>query len=157
MAGNKILPFGTAYSAMCPMIYDSININWWWWWSRITQTSGSSAELFSLIYPTSHLDKHLPEMQTFASLKIGPLWETCNRELDQKLGKGHFVWEAFWENCKASLSLSVSLLLSLSIVVCVYTSLSATFCVSWCSWKETGGAMYAAASVWDRGHMGHMN
>lgn len=155
MAGNKILPFGTAYSAMCPMIYDSININWWWW-SRITQTMGVLQNC-SLICPTSHLDKHLPRSKTFASLKIGPLWNICSRELDQKLGKVILSGKHFLKTV-ASLSLSVSTLaLAIYCGVCVYTSLSAAFCVSWCSWKETGGAMYAAASVWDRGHMGHMN
>lgn len=71
VAGNKILPLGTAYSATCPMIYHSVNINWWWW-SRITQTSGSSAGLFSYF-------SHLPSRHTsgqkcrlFASLKINP-------------------------------------------------------------------------------------
>jgi len=120
MAGNKILPFGTAYSAMCRMIYDSININWWWW-SRITQTSGSSVELFSYL-------PHFPPRQTSAQkcrlFCLTQNWSLmgniCSPALDQKLGKGHFCLASILKTVK-HLSLSFSLLLSLSIVVCVYT------------------------------------
>jgi len=109
MAGNKILPFGTAYSAMCRMIYDSININWWWW-SRITQTSGSSVELFSYL-------PHLPPRQTSAQkcrlFCLTQNWSLmgniCSPALDQKLGKGHFCLASILKTVK-HLSLSFSLL-----------------------------------------------
>ena len=157
MAGNKILPFGTAYSAMCPMIYDSININWWWW-SRITQTSGSSVELFSYL-------PHLPPRQTSAQKcrlflphsKLVPYGKHLQPRARSETRKRSFLSGKHFVNCKASLSFFFTLALTIYCDVCVYTSLSAVFCVFWCSWKEIRGTEYAADSVWDRGNTGHMN
>lgn len=118
MAGNKILPFGTAFSAMCPMIYHSININWWWW-SRITQTTGSSAELFSYL---SHLPPRriCPEMQTFCLTQNQSSWETISTQLNQKVVKKVTFAGKCFVNYKPSLSLSFSLLFSLSLAyVCM--------------------------------------